>query len=385
MARGTIADRRKARRLKGTTSPTEEAAARVGIGFGHNQGPALDDAPAHDHSSVLTKDGKINISQSKVKTYRRCRRAFHNKFVLGLQKIKRKRPLVFGTIVHQIIEANFEGENWKKVLKQINIEEGAMFRREREMYGDLIQDVKDIMIDYFDHWEGSVKPIRHGGRSSEYEFRIELEDGLWFTGKIDAVVRSKGMRWLMEHKTFSRLPSEDERWRSVQAAVYFRALEEMGFKPMDGILWDYVSSKPCNVPGELTPTGKLSTRRIDTLPSRVRRWIKEEEIDAKSKEAKKLLADATENRRNRFLRIYSPIKPRIVDNIWDDFVDTAKEIADNFGTKKDQNIERHCSWCDYQPLCKAEATGSDLEWLLKREYQTEDQSHKRDDKDRSED
>lgn len=305
--------------------------------------------------------------------------------MLGLQKKKRKRPLVFGTIIHQLIEADFEGENWKKVLKQIKIDDGAMFKREREMYGDIIRDIKDIMIDYFDHWEGSVKPIKHDGRSSEYEFRIELDDGIWFTGKIDAVVKAKGMRWLMEHKTFSRLPSEDERWRSVQAAVYFRALEEMGFKPMDGILWDYVSSKPCNVPGELTPTGKLSTRRIDTLPSRVRRWAKEEDMDLKSKEVKKLMQDATDNRRNRFLRIYSPIKPRIVDNIWDDFVDTAREIADNFGTKKDQNIERHCSWCDYQPLCKAEATGADLDWLLEREYQTEDTSHKREDKDRSED
>lgn len=305
--------------------------------------------------------------------------------MLGLQKKKRKRPLVFGSIVHNVIEADFEGQDWKKVLKKIDLDEGKMFRREREMYGDLIQDIKDIMVDYFDYWESSVKPIKHGGRSSEHEFRIELEDGIWFTGKIDAVVRSKGMRWLMEHKTFSRMPSEDERWRSVQAAVYFRAMEEMGFKPMDGILWDYVNSKPCNVPGELTPTGKLSTRRIDSLPSRVRRWIKEEKVDPKSKEAKKMLADAKENRRNRFLRIYSPIKPRIVDNIWDDFVDTAKEIADNFGTKKDQNIERHCSWCDYQPLCKAEATGADLDWLLEREYQTEDLSHKRsDDKDRSE-
>lgn len=305
--------------------------------------------------------------------------------MLGLQKKKRKRPLVFGSIVHNVIEADFEGQDWKKVLKKIDLDEGKMFRREREMYGDLIQDIKDIMVDYFDYWESSVKPIKHGGRSSEHEFRIELEDGIWFTGKIDAVVRSKGMRWLMEHKTFSRMPSEDERWRSVQVAVYFRAMEEMGFKPMDGILWDYVNSKPCNVPGELTPTGKLSTRRIDSLPSRVRRWIKEEKVDPKSKEAKKMLADAKENRRNRFLRIYSPIKPRIVDNIWDDFVDTAKEIADNFGTKKDQNIERHCSWCDYQPLCKAEATGADLDWLLEREYQTEDLSHKRsDDKDRSE-
>jgi len=308
---------------------------------------------------------------------------YHNKFVLGLQRIKRKRPLVFGTIIHQIIESQLEGKKWEKVLDKIELKEGAMFRREREMYGNLIEDIRDIMRDYFDYWEGSTVPISHNGQNAEHEFRIELDDDLWFTGKIDAVVKSKKMRWLMEHKSFSRMPSEDERWRSVQAAVYFRALEEMGFKRIDGVLWDYISSKPCNVPGELTATGKISQARIDSLPSRIERWIKDE--GKKRKEFTKLLTDAKENRRNRFIRVYSPVKARIVDNIWDDFVDTAREMRDFHGKKKDQNIGRHCSWCDYQALCKAEATGSDLEWLIKREFQTEDLSHKQDDKDRSED
>jgi predicted DNA-binding antitoxin AbrB/MazE fold protein len=315
--------------------------------------------------------------------WRQCRRMYHNKFVLGLQRKKKKRPLVFGSIIHEIIEAHLEGKKWRKLLKKIDLKEGSMFRKEREMYGNLIQDIEDIMTDYFDYWEGSIKPIEHAGRNSEHEFRIELGEGLWFSGKIDAVVKAKKMKWLMEHKSFSRMPSEDDRWRSVQAAVYFRALEEMGFPRIDGVLWDYISSKPCNVPGELTATGRISQAKIDTLPSRVNRWIEDE--GKKKKDFQKMLADAEANRRNRFIRVFSPIKARVVDNIWEDFVDTAKEIQDFHGTKKDQNIGRHCSWCDYQPLCKAEVTDSDLEWLIKREYVTEDLSHKRDDKDRTED
>lgn len=308
---------------------------------------------------------------------------YHNKFVLGLRRKKVKRPLVFGTIIHEIIEAHLEGNNWKKLLKKIDLDQGSMFRKEREMYGNLIEDIRDIMTDYFEFWDGQLKPLEHDGRHSEHEFRIELDTDLWFTGKIDAVGKAKGMRWLVEHKSFSRMPSEDERWRSIQAAVYFRALEEMGFKRIDGVLWDYISSKPCNVPGELTATGKISQARIDSLPSRIERWIEDEGHN--KKDYKKLLTDAEANRRNRFIRLYSPVKPRIVDNIWDDFVDTAKEMRDFHGLKKDQNIGRHCSWCDYQPLCKAEVTDSDIDWILKREYQTEDLSHKRDDKDRADD
>lgn len=344
-------------------------------------------APAHDHSKVLTEDGQINISQSKVKVYRQCRRMYHNKFVLMLQKKKKKRPFMFGGIVHEIAEARFERKDWEEVLNKIELDNKKLFRKEIEMYGNIIEDIRDIMTDYFEYWENhptdAVRPIKHDGRRSEHEFRIELDDGLWFTGRIDAVVKAKGMRWLMEHKTFSRMPSEDERWRSVQAAVYFRALEEMGFKTIDGVLWDYVSSKPCNVPGQLTSTGRISQARLDSLPSRIERWIEEE--GHKRKEFRKLIEDAEANRRNRFIRIYSPVKPRVVDNIWNDFVDTAKEMADFHGKKKDQNIGRHCSWCDYQPLCKAEVTGSDVDWIIDREYQKEDLSHKRDEKDRTED
>jgi hypothetical protein len=133
----------------------------------------------------------------------------------------------------------------------------------------------------------------------------------------------------------------------------------------------------------LTATGKISQARMDTLPSRVNAWLEEE--GHKRKDFTKMLADAEANRRNRFIRVFSPVKPRVVDNIWNDFVDTAKEIQDNFGKKKDQNIGRHCSWCDYQMLCEAEVKDGDLEWLLKREYQSEDLSHKRENKDRTED
>ena len=308
------------------------------------------------------------------------------KFVMMLQRKKRKRPFMFGGIVHQIAEARAERQDWEAVLDKIELDNRKLFRREIEMYGEIIEDIRYIMKDYFDYWENHptdiLKPIKHDGRRSEHEFRIELEPGLWFTGKIDMAGKAKKMRWVVEHKTFSRMPSEDDRWRSVQAAVYFRALEIMGFEPFDGILWDYVSSKPLNVPGQLTATGKVSQARIDSLPSRVNAWIKEE--GHKKKDYLKLLADAEANRKNRFIRLYSPVKKPIVKMIWADFLETAREIAELHGQRKAQTIGRHCTWGDYRDLCKAEATGADVDWIIEREFQKEDLSHKRDNADRVE-
>lgn len=281
---------------------------------------------------------------------------------------------MFGTIVHKIIEAQLEGQDWQKVLDKIELDNQKMFRREIEMYGNIIDDIRDIMTDYFIFWDGQLKTIKHDGRRSEFEFRIELGDGLWFTGKIDTVGKAKKMLWEVEHKTFNRMPSEDDRWRSVQGAVYFRALEEMGFDQIDGVLWDYISSKPLNVPGMLTATGKVSQARIDSVPTRIKRWLKEE--GHKKADFKKLISDAEANLPNRFIRIYSPVKRPVVNMIWNNFIETAREIQEFHGKKSDQNIDRHCSWCDYQALCKAEATGSDVDWLIEREYTKETDDHK---------
>lgn len=167
-------------------------------------------APAHDHGNVLTEDGQINISQSKVKLWRQCRRAYHWKFVMMLQKKIRKRPFMFGGIVHDIIEAEAEGLDWNEVLDKIELDNKKLFKKEIAMYGNIIEDIRFIMTDYFDYWDGhpsQIKAIKHDGRRSEHEFRIELDDGLWFTGRIDMVGKAKGLRWVVEHKTFSRMPS----------------------------------------------------------------------------------------------------------------------------------------------------------------------------------
>ena len=58
----------------------------------------------------------------------------------------------------------------------------------------------------------------------------------------------------------------------------------------------------------------------------------------------------------------------VVQIVWDDFLETAIEIAENHGEKKSRNIGRHCSWCDYEGPCRAEMQGSDFQFLIDREY-----------------
>lgn len=325
--------------------------------------------PAHDHSKVLMDDGSINISQSKVKVWRDCKRAYHNKFVLGLRKKIIKRPFMFGHLMHKMAEEDLEGRDAFELLDKIQLQDGKMFKKQIDVYGEILLDIRDIMTDYFSYWDknGDLKPLKgKDGRYSEHEFRIEIGKGIWFTGKIDAVAKSRKLRWIIEHKTFNRQPSMDDQWRSVQGAVYFKATEIMGFDGIDGVLWDYIWSKAPSVPTKTLLDGSYSLSKINSLPSRLRRWAKNEKLNIK--DYKKLVDEAKENRSQYFRRVYMPIKPRIVDSIWDGFMETANEIAQDHGTKKSMNIGRHCAWCDFQDLCKAEMVGSDIDFIKRRLY-----------------
>jgi hypothetical protein len=337
-------------------------------------------SPEHSHSSILSPEGFINVSQSKVNTWRRCRRAFHYKYIEQITPKKRKRPFMFGGIVHEMCEAHFEKDDPFEVLEKIELDNKKLFKREIEMYGNIIEDIRYIMTDYFDHYEGSLKPIKWNGRRSEHEFRIELDYGLWFTGRIDALVKAKKLKWLQEHKSFKRQPGEDDRWRSVQGATYLRAVEMTGGPALDGVLWDYISSKPPVVPTEILKDGSFSKKKVDSLPSSLKAWIKKNGF--KKSDYKKLLDEAVENRDHHFIRVFSPLRPRVVDLLWNDFVDTAHEIQELHLKSKTMSIGWGCRMCEFQPLCKAEAHGTDVEFVKRTQYMKETDDHKRDQSER---
>ena len=41
------------------------------------------------------------------------------------------------------------------------------------------------------------------------------------------------------------------------------------------------------------------------------------------------------------------------------------------------NIERHCSWCDYEPLCRARLQGNDFDFIKERQYEIDKGDHKK--------
>ena len=311
----------------------------------------------------------FNVSQSKVKTYRRCRRAYHNRYVEKLRRKRISRPLVFGRIVHDMIEADLNKQDPFALLNKIAHTDKKMFAAQREEYGEIIQDLNLIMIDYFDEYKGELKPIKKNNKLAEHEFNIEIMPGVNWNGKIDLIASTPNrLRWLGEHKTFTRMPGDDERWRNLQSVTYIRAIDMMGWGSVDGVIWDYIRSKGPNIP-QLLDSGKLSQNKKDVLPSSVKFAIKEARL--KLSDYRDFIEKARHNRRDWFTRVFQPVKNEVVNRVFDDFLLTLQEMVDNHGKVKDMNIDRHCGWCDYEPLCRAELQGLDVDYVKTREYETE--------------
>lgn len=312
----------------------------------------------------------FRVSQSKMNTWNTCGYKYHLKYVQKLRKIKKAKPLLFGSIVHDMDEAAQNGDDPFKVLDKWYKDNRKMFAEEIEMYGNIIEDIRILYKEYqLTHPEKSLMPIRINKRNAEHEFEVPITKSILFVGKIDRVVKARDERWLYERKTFSKFPSEDMRWRSVQSASYIACMAMMGWPPVAGTVWDYFKSKGPSEP-QIKKNGEVSTRECDTLPTKLEQWAKENKV--KRTTLAPLLKKAEARRKDYFPRIFMPIKPRVVNAIMQDVIVTATDMAKRHEVRKERHIGQHCSWCEFELICRAEMQGLDVKSIKERNYRREE-------------
>lgn len=311
---------------------------------------------------------KLVLSQSRAKLRRQCARAHYYRYITGLDKKATSRPLAFGRLIHLLIETNANGDDPFEKLDEVEAQFGRQYEIYREDYGDILNDTRIILTEYLEHWnhdEGLVY-IRKNKRSAEHPFELELEKDVFIKGKIDAVAGARGLRWLVEHKSFgNHLPTDEERWRNLQAALYLRVCDITGqFGKVSGLMWDYVLSKA--PPGlKILQSGELSTAKGNTtLPTKLKEWCKENGLTV----SREIMDRCMDQRDKYFIRVFNPISKGVVDELVADFVATYRLIQHD-PEAKERSIGRHCSWCSFESLCRAELQDSDTEFIIKTQYQ----------------
>lgn len=315
-----------------------------------------------------TANGLFKVSQSKVSTWRRCRMAYNYAHVQKIAPKKKARPLKFGSIIHEMTEADINGKNPFKVLATIVKRDGKLFDAEREMYGNIEQDVSYIMRSYFEYWENKPEQLEYikiGKSMSEHPFEIEIVPGILAKGKIDAFAKAKRLKWLVEHKSHKNFPAPEHRWRNLQSVIYIHITNLLGWMSLDGTVWDYIRSKPPTRPAILK-AGTLSRAALDSLPLVVLDVLKDAKL--KPEDYKDVLEQQRVNQASWFQRVFTPVSKDIIKPIVDDFISTSREMAELSETHKERTFGRHCDWCSYRTLCGAVLQGHDEEFIKEREF-----------------
>jgi hypothetical protein len=322
---------------------------------------------AHKLDDNRTDSGLFKVSQSKAKQYRECRRKWWYAHVMRLARKKPVRPLTFGSIVHKMKETWAEGGDPISVLDGLPRQDLEAYADDVEQFGDIVEDIRYIFEAYMAFWaDRELKYLPHDRCYAEHSFEVEIpKEKILVKGTIDAVTQHRKYNWLTEHKNHKSIPNDDERWRSVQSVVYIKVIAILGWwKDIEGTCWDYIRTKSPSRP-ELLKDGSVSRRKIDTLPQVVRDTLRAYKKDPNYKS----LVDAAElNMPTYFQRVYTPIKRQLVDKVWEGFLSTAREMRDAKLREPVMTIGRHCSWCPFESICRAELTGGDVDFVIEHEY-----------------
>lgn len=308
----------------------------------------------------------ITVNQSRVKLWRRCRRAHHYKFVEKIERKVKGRPLTFGSLVHDCLEAANTGDSYEPILKKYEKQIKNVFEEERVELGldTVVPAARVILPLYFKHWKEDGLTYL----AVEQEFAVPLIQGVTFKGTVDGIVQDQRDRrvFLFERKTAKNIPDDNFRMSDVQTVVYFDALPQSGFRrKVDGLMWDYVRSKPPTVP-ELLKSGEMSKKNIDTLPEIYLAELKKHGINPKP--YREFMEELEGKRSKFFRRLKLPMSSHLRQEVVKDFKATAQEIRDH-GDRKERTLSNwDCPRCEFFQLCQAELRGQDSDFIRKHEY-----------------
>tara|TARA_B100001250_G_scaffold71155_1_gene57492 strand:- start:7173 stop:8126 length:954 start_codon:yes stop_codon:yes gene_type:complete len=312
----------------------------------------------------------VKISQSKLKTFRRCPKQYEYKYIEGLEPTRKSVPLALGNWIHSMLEAHYKGEDWLETYGELTHKFNGFLAEEKEHYGDLPGISARLMNGYMDFWEEEDKNLEI--ISVEEDFEVDIGKGLLFKFKPDMIVKDKrdGVISCWDHKSNKTLPDTEWRNTDIQSTLYLWALNQLGIK-VDQFIFNYIRTKPPTVP-RMTKAGRMSKVKIETDYPTLKSFI--EENDLVIDDNLQTWLDNLKANSNFYKRI-SIAKPQLLTNTMiEELYSTATMI--NFMDSDDdlayyRVLNKACDWdCSFQDLCNADLMGSpQANQIRKQRYQ----------------
>lgn len=308
----------------------------------------------------------FKCSHSKLKTWRRCHKAYDYKYIQKLRKRTKSKALYVGSMVHEAMEAVFKGEDHEKVFSDYQEEFNKLFDEERVELDGSIELSRAMVEGYFNKYPVEDLEVI----DVEMEFEQEIADDIVLEGKIDLIATDKKGHirkpMIYEHKTCAKVPGESARMSDYQSLAYWEVLDREGIKT-SGVVWDYLRKKIPVVPEPLKSGKGLSKAKgIDTTYEVYAKAIEDNGFDLED------YRDILENLQLRddsfFIRIPMPVNRNMAAMAMEDLVSAAKQAKILGGIATDRNLTRDCSWCDYYNLCQSEIRGLDTDFMIKKDF-----------------
>lgn len=310
----------------------------------------------------------MHISYSRVQSYLSCPYKHYLAYVKGIKQKAPIRPLHFGSDFHKLLELRGNPKKLKKAQQDIGdtfYEMPAKFQA--ELGENYLEDLSVIFQDYCEVYKDEALPTK-----TEEEFMIKLGtcrgEPIWFKGIIDELyMGNKGHIRIGEHKTFNRRPDMNTLMMNSQKSLYSYAVKYLYGVFPDEVIWDYIHSTPAAEPIWLEKSQRFSSAKSSNItPYSFRRACQARNIIDKS-----VLQQAStyeENIPNFFFRVRQPVIPQMVDNVYEGFLYTAKQIALQGDKNTVKNLTRECAYCSFQPICHSELTGGNTSEILEKDF-----------------
>ena len=210
--------------------------------------------------------------------------------------------------------------------------------------------------------------LKSTGVRAEHFLSFMISDDILINYVVDKVAKTRDkLRWLVDTKTHKSIPVGETPYVDLQTMIYTKGLETIGEK-VDGVMWDYIRAKSPVVPGLLADGDALSQRKnMDSMWPVYRKEILHHGFKLSDYKGMK---EALSGKEEKFyVRLPVKINETLRENLINEAIVTAREMRDGDGAPLlPRTIGRHCDWCEFNSLCRAELNGLDADWIRKKEY-----------------
>lgn len=270
--------------------------------------------------------------------------------------------------MHALLEAHYQGKNWRKVHKKYKKRFYAISFDDPEEADRMPEDVERLMTSYLMKYKAQDRKLRILG--TEINETITLPQGLKFNFVIDLLYEDASGVWIRDHKFLRSFMDDEYMMLDTQLARYFYGAHVLGIKNLQGVVFNEIRTKAPTVPRILRSGGLSQAMRIDTDVYTYYRAIRDHGLDPTN--YSRILTHLSKQKDKFFRRTHLPKSKALMTNTIVDLLEQGMEIkrAKKTGYYPRSIDKFQCRGCDYRVLCAVELHGGDVTEIIRYDYKT---------------